>query len=49
MWYCEPVSFQYAKCVCVVPGLEDDGFEALEQLSYLYLANNKVRSEGVAL
>ncbi|KAF4078422.1 hypothetical protein AMELA_G00199080 [Ameiurus melas] len=23
-------------------GLEDDGFEALEQLSYLYLANNKL-------
>lgn len=24
------------------PGLEDEGFEVLEQLAYLYLANNKV-------
>lgn len=28
--------------VFVFAGLEDEGFEMLEQLAYLYLANNKV-------
>lgn len=30
-------------CVLVFSGLEDEGFTVLEQLTYLYLANNKVR------
>lgn len=30
------------QAVFLFTGLEDEGFEMLEQLAYLYLANNKV-------